>query len=817
MPSTGPFWYAVLPCEGTALNDNPSWERGTAGAGAIESAGLGSTANEQQFGAWSLFCTPTSNGTSGAYLGTAPASNGSAYSYSAYIQGVNGVSYMLAVADTSNALIGSAPFTGGGTWQRYIGSYTEASGANRRVIVRKASGNDTGTFYVDGWNFSPGSAQTYIDGDQEGCSWLGAPHASQSVRSGQSRAGGSVVALSALGFTVDESIGIGMPTVENSSQSYAIVPGAEFQRQRARERTITLTSYLTGTSWANLHQLRTAAINAFKIDLVATEQPTRFYYVGGLGTVQIDAIYDGGLEFGKPEGFEETVSVRFIAYQPYWTAVTDEGTALASRVGIGSANHILRRDSLGRWGTMGQNGTTFQGVSATGGVSDILAYNGTVFACGSWGTAGGTKAPNIAMYYPALNQWGTLGPGTIVQAGPLQKLAIAPWGSLYVGGFLQTTAGTNTRLVAQWSAGGWGSLPGGTIGTSGASWVQTMLFNAGTLFLAGLGMVSAAGTAGTAIFMWSRGSWGTLAGGTVTGGNISALTMGLDNRLYLGGPFTGAAGSTANRVARWDANGFGTLGYGMDQSVFGLASGPNGVIYAGGPFAVAGSSSAACMAQYTGAQWFPMGSGLVNTLSAAIVFDVFADQRNGDVIASGIFNYADGLKIPDSIARWTGYAWVPLDVDITSTQGTFQAVEQDAAGNLYAGGTFAGTAQAAAVAPVVNTGRALGYPILKSRNIGSGTARLFQLLNPTTGARLFFNYILQPGEEVELNLAPGARSFTSDYSGNIFGAIVPGSNLASWNLLSGTNYLSFFADSDNLVNSIYWRPRHWSADSGTVS
>ncbi len=816
MPSTGPFWYAVLPCEGTALNDNPSWERGTAGAGAIEGATLGSAANEQQFGAWSLSVAPTSNGTSGAYLGTAPASNGSAYAYSAYVQGVNGVSYMLAVADTSNALIGSVPFTGGGTWQRYSGTYTEVLGANRRVIVRKAGGADTGTFYVDGWNFAPGSVTTYMDGDQEGCTWLGFPHASQSVRSGQSRAGGSVVALSALGFTVDESLGIGMPQVENSSQSYAIVPGAEFQRQRARERTITLTSYLTGTSWANLHQLRTAAINTFRIDVTTLEQPTRFYYVGGLGTVQIDAIYDAGLEFGKPDGFEETVSVRFVAYQPYWQGVTDEGTALASRVNIGSAVHILKRDSLGRWGTMGQNGTTFQGVSATGGVSDILASNGTVFVCGSWGTAGGTKAPNIAMYFPQTNLWGTLGAGTIVSAGPLQKLAMSPWGSLYVGGFLQTTNGTNTRLVAQWNAAGWGSLPGGTIGTSGASWIQTMCFNSGTLYLAGLGMVSAAGTAGTAIFMWSRGSWGTLTGGTITGGNISALTMGLDQRLYLGGPFTGVAGSTANHVARWDLSGFGTLSFGMDNSVFALATKPDGQIVAGGPYSVAGSGSAACMAQYNGVQWFAMGSGLANSLSAAIVFDLYADQRNGDVIASGIFNYAGGIRIPDSIARHNGYAWVPLDVDITSTQGTFQAVEQDTAGNLYAGGTFAGTAQAAAVAQVVNTGRALGYPILKSRNIGNGTARLFQLLNPTTNARIFFDYVLQPGEEVTLDLTPGARSFTSDYAGNIFSALVPGGNLASWNLLSGINYLSFFADSDSLVNSIYWRPRHWSADSGTV-
>jgi hypothetical protein len=73
-----------------------------------------------------------------------------------------------------------------------------------------------------------------------------------------------------------------MPPVENSTQSYAIVPGAEFQRQRAGIRTLTLTSYVTGTTWQGLHQLRTAAINAFKIDAVTPQQPTRFLYTGAL-------------------------------------------------------------------------------------------------------------------------------------------------------------------------------------------------------------------------------------------------------------------------------------------------------------------------------------------------------------------------------------------------------------------------------------------------------------------------------------------------------------------------------------------------------
>ena len=76
--------------------------------------------------------------------------------------------------------------------------------------------------------------------------------------------------------------------------------------------------------------------------------------------------------------------------------------------------------------------------------------------------------------------------------------------------------------------------------------------------------------------------------------------------------------------------------------------------------------------------------------------------------------------------------------------------------------------------------------------------------------------MLQPGEEATLRLQPGQRSFTSNVFGNIYNRILPESNLAEWALAPGTNYVSFFADNDSLITSIYWRPRLWSIDGGTT-
>ena len=129
---------------------------------------------------------------------------------------------------------------------------------------------------------------------------------------------------------------------------------------------------------------------------------------------------------------------------------------------------------------------------------------------------------------------------------------------------------------------------------------------------------------------------------------------------------------------------------------------------------------------------------------------------------------------------------------------------------------FQGLGFAASVGTIVNVGRAQSYPTLRLRNLSSGTARAYQLLNTTTGNAIFFNYTLLPSESALLTLQPGARSFTSSMRGNIFGLIQPGSNLATWALLPGTNYVSFFSDNDSLEASFFWTPKSHSIDGGTV-
>ena len=215
------------------------------------------------------------------------------------------------------------------------------------------------------------------------------------------------------------------------------------------------------------------------------------------------------------------------------------------------------------------------------------------------------------------------------------------------------------------------------------------------------------------------------------------------------------------------------------------------------------------VAQWNGVQHQPLGNG-VNSLSRSCVLDPIT----GNLLVAGSFTQAGSISVAANYAAWNGAAWLLPDITVGPS---IYVMAFGGDNTLYIGGDFTGTAYAASLGTLVNVGRAVAYPTLRLRNLSAaGTARLYQLLNTTTGNGMYFNYTMLPGEQALLTLQPGARSFQSSAFGNIFGKILPGSNLATLNLLPGTNYISFFSDNDSLEAAFFWQPRGWSADSGTA-
>jgi hypothetical protein len=819
-------WGVILPLDDTNLATNPSYERGNAGVVAIQSATLGTSSQYQQFGAWSLKVTPNSNGTSGAMLGTVTTGNGTTYSVSVFARVESGVPMRLAIGDNAglNLTSGSVTFTGGGTWQWYSCAITEAAQGTRGVVIQKTSGNSVLPFYVDGLKISPWSdaldrQTTYFDGDFGG-TWQGAAHASASFRTGQDRSGGTIIALADLGFHVKAAPGAGMPPIQNSFQSYAVIDGAQFQRSRAAQRGLTLVSEaVSGTTMQDFHITRQRVIDTFKSDLVTPQQPIRFLYVGGPGTMQLDAFYDSGLEEGNRDGpMAETMALKFVAADPYWYAPTQQGTTLAANLSLGSVNFMARRSPTGQWGTLGSNGTTV-GYSFGGHIVTSLLANsaGTIFFGGLFGTVAGTLSPMLGMYYPSTNRFGTLTGGTIPHnAGGVYALAQNPNGTLFFGGLFTNIAGTNNNHIGQW-AGAFGTLTGGTLSPASGGQVNALLFTpSGTLAVGGI-FGTAGGTARTGNVTFWTGAYGTLGFGGVgtnVGETVNSLALGLDNQtLFIGGGFGNVGGSVGTSVGFFRNGVFGTMGALRFAGGLGLvnamAIGANGVMYEGGLITQINAGTVNTVASWNGVQHQALGIGV-----AGLVRSIAIDPITGNVLVAGSIGQAGSIVTASNYAGWNGASWLLPDISVGTS---IYALEYALDNSLYIAGDFSGLASCAAIGTAVNAGHAAVYPTLRLRNLSaSGTARIYQLVNTTTGNGLYFNYTMQPGEQATLILQPGERSFQSSAFGNIFGKILPGSNLASFNLLPGTNYLSFFSDNTSLEASIFWQSRGWSSDGGTV-
>ncbi len=810
------MWGVILPKETTNLATNSSLEFGSTGWSPLGGgATIGTTSYKQTFGAWSLQINHQIT-SEGAFLSMGTPAAGS-YSLSAYVNGTSGHRYRLVAESASGVALGAGSITSVGAWQSINTLFGLAAGTGLNIVARHID-SANGTFYLDGVQLESGTfPTTYIDGDQPGGTWTGGAHVSSSTRSGQVRSGGTVIALADLGLSVDQFPGAGMPPIEDSAQSYAITDGAQFQRQRAASRKFTLTAKpIVGTSLGDFHVTRRTLIDVFKPDLVTPQQPIRFIYVGGQGTVQIDAYYDKGLELGNMDGpIAENAAISFNAYDPYWYFPTQQGTALAPLRALGSVNFIAKRNAQGQWGTLGNAGSTiFNPASGPATIWDMIQTGGgSVIFGGNWGTLAGTVAPGIGVYYPNTNTFGTLAGGTVDKDNQVVALAQNPAGTLFLGGNFTTVAGTVAKNIGRHFNNAFGTLQGGTL-VSGLVWDLNYSPN-GTLFMGGA-FANIQGTANSRnLAMWT-GAFGSM-GGTVNG-DIFGLAWGLDNRLFMTGAFTTVKGTVGTAIAFWKDANYGTmgaLGDGGGAWGFGLGVGPNGVLYETGDFVTTSGGSALRTAAWNGVQHQALGYGLNGGGRA-----VLADSQTGNIYFGGAFTSAGSINSPANYAVWNGAAFVPPDILFVGAPGyeagTVRAMLLTQDRSFYIAGDFSGTTSAAAVGTIVNVGRAAVYPTLRLRNNGAGTGRIFQLVNTTTDDGIYFNYVMQGGESALLTLQPGQRSFQSSAQGNVFGLLLPGSNLATFSLLPGTNYVSFFADSSSVEASFFWQPRSWSIDGGTT-
>lgn len=778
----------IVPESGTNLWINPSCETNTTGYTAVGGASIARSTTQQRYGAYSLAITMSSATGDGTYFGSTALTSGTAYTSSIDVYAPAGMPLKLYFASTAAAQVGGVKqFKGTGRWQRIFVTYTETSSTSRRVYITKDASAMTGTVYVDGAQIEANTyPTTYIDGDQRGLVpnqsppayyWQGTPHASTSVRNGNTRAGGRAFPLSRYGFALLAMNGLGLATPEISVTEYAQLDGGEYQSTRKPSRTFQIAGRFDARTPIELDRLWGGLARVLDRDAIGEDQRLILQYQkyecdrAISDIVSIPCAYAGGLDGAMTSHMSEAATIALTTYQPALRLAGDSGTALTVQATVASNNRIIQRSPTGVWGNLstGLNGL----VDAI-----VTGKDGRIYVGGTFTTAGGSGANRVAYWDPVAQTWNAMSTGLDAQ---VRALAVAPNGDIIAGGSF-------TGKVSRWNGSAWSTV--GTVPGTTPIIYDVVVDQTGNIYAVG----TDTGTSRPLAAVWNGSAWTSLTAAGSATAIITCAVISRDNQLYVGGDFLTLDGTTLNRVARYGGtpNSWVALSTGMNSSVTDIEIGPDNRLYAVGLFTTAGGNAALYAAVWNGASWTNLGNGESGTASSIVI-----NQQTSEIIVGS----ATGAW------QFTGAAFVGLDLSISATN-VYMTFGNDL--TLYLGHDASGSLTTGATTTVTNNGTAYAYPTARITGPSSGTADIQRIVNYTTNRAIFLDLTMNAGEAATLILTPDHLSFLSDFQSNIASRILAGSNQADFFLAKGANAIGFYATSSTVTAVLYWTPTYTS-------
>lgn len=814
------FFSVVVPTgtDQTNLAPNPSGETGTTGYAIITGGSVAQDITEQKFGAASIKCIPGATATDGCKYGDFALVSGSRYYFSTWFKGTSGLKYKLSAVNNAGTLQASTYFTATGYWQRVWVAYTALASENHRLYVQKDNHTDLTPFWIDGLQIELNYLTTYIDGDQRGFIpgraeyyWNGTPHASTSTRIAQCRAGGQVISLSQIGFRLLAISGLGLGGLVHQLQPLAL-GGAAYLGTVTSDRQFSLVGQIEAESLAELQRKRRFLIDLFKPDRVSPPQPVRLIYEPAdtcgqsLGRpLEIDCLFEGGLEGQVDNFFQERLGLTFRLYLPYTAQEIGDNALGLNAVSTITTKHIAQRSALGQWAVMG-----------TGANDSVLALiqlpDGSIVAGGSFGNMAGLANTKAIARWDG-SAWNAMGTGA--SGGSVLALALGPDGSLYAAGSFALMGGVaGTVGIARWD-GTWHALAAGGVDAGKA--VYALAFDvSGQLWAGGdfATMNSVADTLRLAI--WNGATWHAF--GTGADGIVRTLVIAQDVTaspsfpiMYAGGDFSHVFGQDVVGLARLGERGVNQYIWTMNAGVTSgtvqvnsLVFMPDKSLYAGGWFSgIDGVANTGGIARWYNNTWTALGTGLDGAVNG-LAYDPYTHQ----ILAAGSFTHAGG-KLAPYLATWNGTLW--QDLDIVPTAAMYAATGLGTPdGRLFIGFDYSvdTSADVAGVTTVTNN----GDTVTRIKLVLTGYAVAHYLRNTTTRKTLYFNYTLLAGETATLDLSGPQLTFTSSMFGNVLDRISGGSQLTEFVLQPGTNVLTLFEQGIGFNATLFWHNRYQSID-----
>jgi len=520
-------------------------------------------------------------------------------------------------------------------------------------------------------------------------------------------------------------------------------------------------------------------------------------------TRQIEAHYEQGLgaNIQLENRIHEKLSLRFIAPDPYWYEVGDSAEVLDTNDTDTLRAVCGRLISTGQWDGLS--------VGAMAGTTAVYALawgpDNNLYVGGAFTTIDGVGfTSRIAMYDPETAIWTPLQRGATDNI--IYALTFDPAGNLYAAGtFTSMDNGggpvANTRNVAMWDGTNWVAMGTGGAGGAGTGAYALVVDHDGDLFIGAETGVTFGGVGNTdRIARWNGAAWFKVSTGAWPGVDnnvVYALAVGLDNTLYVGGTFTAVDNGTgASRIAQWDGAAWSILSTGFNGLCFGLAVDPSdGLLYACGTFGTAGGVTASIIAKWNGTAWSQLTDETIDDFGYWLKFG-----PDGMLYFGGLFTTIGSLTLTDAVAKWNGASWAHMDLNLPGGPQV-RAIEIGYVDpvvrsnyDVFLGFNTTGAAYFSGTTTVANDGTAPAFPqFIIERSLGT-SATLTQIRNETTGKILLFDYSLNDGEILTIDLTPTEKSVVSNFFGKRFDTILANSDTGEFSLQPGANQITCFVD-----------------------
>lgn len=271
--------------------------------------------------------------------------------------------------------------------------------------------------------------------------------------------------------------------------------------------------------------------------------------------------------------------------------------------------------------------------------------------------------------------------------------------------------------------------------------------------------------------------------------------------------YVNRAGARSARIARYnpvDGGWYSVGGSGMNGAVRALEVSAEGVV-AVGDFTLVDGQTMNRAAQWRGGVWTPLGRGLSGGGVTAV-----ARRPDGSILVGGAHTAADGYSDGAKLARFIGGdsagQWVPADIDLSGSTVTALAVTR--AGDTWVGHTQNTTLTAAGLTTVDPGGSWDAAPLITL----TGPLDVGALSLDTTGAEILLRLSLKTNET--LTIAPDERAVTSSMRGDVFHALLLGTQMSRFSLKPTANVVRLLARNagTGAAAQLVTTPRHLAAE-----